>query len=159
MTHNKKRLYRTLIKLLTFIGISILSFFLIRSIFLPSEISSLETSDPVQVDLSTISEGKIKIVRWNHRNIAILHRPKEMQANLQKQDIVESRKYFIFVNTGGDVNCPLIVEPIKKLTLKDICSAYLYDGSGKVIKQDARVQNLIIPPYHFLEGNKLVIGE
>ena len=157
MTSNKKQLYRTIVKILTLIGVCLLSFFLIRSVVLPTTTPLVQYPTVVTVDLLSIAEGKIKIVRWNNSNIAVLHRPKEMQAMLQ--DSLENKQYFVFVNSGGDVNCPLIVESKTKTMLKDICSAYLYDASGKAIKQDARVQNLIIPPHHFTKGNKLIIGE
>jgi len=157
MTNNKKQLYRTIVKSLSFVGLIILSYFLLRSALLPPTPQKIQIIKPVTVDLTTIREGSIKIIRWNHSNIAILHRPKEMQQKLKKSG--ENIKYFVFNNAGGDINCPLSINQTTKITLKDICSGYLYDGLGKVIKQNTKVQNLIIPPHHFIGQNTLIVGE
>lgn len=157
MTNNKKQLYRVILKILTFIGVGTLSYFFIKSAIMPLERQSIASQEkPITIDLATIPLGKMITVQWSHNNIAVLHRPKEMQNTLPEN--TTNREYFIFVNSGGDVNCPLTIDSKTKIHLKDICSNYLYDGSGKAIKNSNKAQNLVIPPYH-ITGNQLIIGQ
>lgn len=157
MINNKIQLYRAILKVLTLIGISILGYFFIRSAIMPTNIQiDKQQAEIIHVDLSTLLQGQIKVIQWDKKNIAILHRTTDMQKALSND--VKEASYFVFINSGGDVNCPLVVDQTTKLYLKDICSAYLYDTSGKVIKTGSKVQNLIIPPHH-IEGKLLTLGE
>ncbi len=157
MTTNTRQVYRSILKSLTFIGLIVLAFFMIRSAVQPPNYQTKQTAKPITIDISDIQEGQIKIIRWDDKDIGILYRTKEMQKLLPKQTI--DKRYFVFINSGGDINCPLNIDASTKIHLKDICSGYRYDGSGKVIKTNSRVHNLIIPPHHFIQGNKMIIGE
>lgn len=157
MTNNKIQLYRAILKVLTLIGISILGYFLIRSAVMPTNISTeSKQAGAIHVDLSTLLQGQIKIIQWDNKNIAILHRTEAMQEVLINS--LDKSPYFVFKNAGGDINCPLVVDQTTKIHLKDICSAYLYDTSGKVIKTGSKAQDLIIPPHH-IEDKLLILGE
>ena len=157
MTNNKIQLYRAILKVLTLIGISLLGYFLIRSAIMPTDIQvDKQQVETVRIDLSPLLQGQIKIIQWDHRNVAILHRTKNMQKSLA--NTTKENPYFVFINSGGDINCPLVIDQTTKIYLKDICSAYLYDTSGKVIKTGSKAQDLSIPPHH-IEGKLLILGE
>ncbi len=157
-TH-KKQVYRIILKSLAFIGLSALAFSLLRTALLsPAPTNHKKASTkPIIVDISQLSAGEIKTVHWNNQHIAILHRTVAM---LEQVDIHNrNNKYFVFINQGGDVNCPLTTDTKTKHYLKDICSGYLYDSSGKVLKSNARVRNLSIPPHRLINKHQMLIGE
>ena len=156
MINNKKQVYRVIIKLLSFVGLSVLSYFIIRSAISPPLPQSMHKVVPVRVDLSGLSPGQIKILNWNHQNIAILHRTAAMQASVSNRT---NNHYFVFINAGGDLNCPLRVSQKQASYLQDSCSAYLYDAYGKALQPNARIKDLVSPPHHFIDQNHLLIGE
>jgi len=151
---SKRQVYRVILKTLAFIGICVLAFSLIRTAILPPTSHTKTLVKPIIVDISQLNAGEIKTIHWNNQNIAILYRTTAML-----EQSTDHNKYFVFVNQGGDVNCPLTIDTETKRYLKDICSGYRYDSSGKVLKNNSRVQNLSIPPYHFIDKNQIMIGE
>jgi Rieske Fe-S protein len=117
----------------------------------------VQSTKPITVDLSTIGQGKIHTIQWNSTNIAILHRTDVMQASIQNK-AKDNPKYFVFINSGGDLNCPLVIANTGKQQLKDICSGYLYDLMGKAKSPTSRVRDLRIPPHQFIDKNTVLIG-
>jgi hypothetical protein len=158
MQNSKKQVYRVIVKLLSFLGLSLLAFFIIRSALLPPLPQMMQESIATKVDLSNLLQGQIRIAQWNHQNIAILHRPKIMQKTLSGDVTTTNKSYFVFINKGGDLNCPLVLDH-NQIHLKDSCSGYLYDAKGKLLKLNPRIKDLIIPPYHFINQNHLIIGK
>jgi hypothetical protein len=154
MIDDKKQVYRVIIKLLSFLGLGLLSYFLIRTAIIPPLPQMMQKVTAIQVNLTDVEQGQMKIINWNHKNIAILHRSQAMQTTRPKSP---EERYFVFINAGGDLNCPLNIE-ITQTYLKDSCSAYLYDSHGKALKPSARVKDLKIPPHHFIDRNHLLIG-
>lgn len=158
MQNNKKQVYRVIVKLFSFLGLSLLAFFIIRSALLPPLPQIMQEMIATKVDISHLLQGQIRVVQWNHQNIAILHRPEIMQKTLSGDITTLSKSYFIFVNKGGDLNCPLVLD-YSQIYLKDSCSGYLYDTKGKLLKLNPHINDLIIPPYHFINQNHLLIGK
>ena len=155
MSDNKKQVYRVIIKLLSFMGLALLAYSMIRSAVLPPLPQVMQEVTPIKVNLTAIDQGHIRIIVWNHQNIAILHRTKIMQTAPITHP---QQRYFVFINAGGDLNCPLRIDTSQRY-LKDSCSAYLYDSYGKALKPSSRIKNLVIPPYRFIDQNHLLIGE
>lgn len=156
MINNKKQVYRVIIKLLSFVGLSVLSYFILRSAISPPISQTLHKVIPIRVDVSKLPAGQLKILRWNHKNIAILHRTAAMQANIP--NTVKTPRYFVFINAGGDLNCPLRLSQKSVHYLQDSCSGYLYDSNGKALKPNACIKDLISPPHRFIDQNHLLIG-
>jgi hypothetical protein len=158
MPNNKKQVYRVIVKLLSFLGLSLFAFFIIRSALLPPLPQVMQETLATKVDLSNLLQGQIRVVQWDHQNIAVLHRPDIMQKTLSNDVTTMDKSYFIFINKGGDLNCPLVLDH-SQIYLKDSCSGYLYDAKGKLFKLNPRLNDLIIPPYHFINQNHLLIGK
>lgn len=136
---------------------------MLRSVMIPPLPQVMKKATPIRINLSRIEQGQIKIVVWNHQNIAILHRTQLMQsaANSSLQNSSKTNDttdYFVFINRGGDLNCPLRLD-LNQTYLQDSCSGYLYYSNGKAVKPSSRIHNLLSPPHHFIDQNHLIIGE
>jgi len=156
MIKDKKQVYRVIIKLLSFMGLSVLSYFILRSAMSPPIPQTMHKAIPIRVDLSELPQGKIKILSWNHQNIAILHRTVAMQVSIG--NTLNTQRYFVFVNTGGDLNCPLRLSEKQVHYLQDSCSGYLYHTDGKALQPNSRIKDLVSPPHRFIDQNHLLIG-
>jgi len=118
-----------------------------------------------EVDLSGIPEGGMHTVAWQGKPVFILHRTQdEIQAmevskgGLQPQpdtERVKKPEWLVVLAVCTHMGC---------VPNKDgpgwtcPCHGSQYDNSGRVVRGPAP-RNLEVPPYKFIEADKIVIGE
>lgn len=143
---------------------------------------------PVEADISKLEVGEMMKVEWRGQPIYIVHRSKEMLADLKghndklrdpdsdepqqpafAKNIDRSLKPDILVLIG--VCTHLGCAPLAKFTPGDTtvapnwpggfycpCHGSLYDMSGRVFKDVPAPLNLVVPPYYFSSDTALIIG-
>jgi len=123
----------------------------------------------VEVDLSTIPEGKNVLIKWRGKPVFIRHRTadeiKEAESvkvetlrDPQKdEDRVKKPEWLIMVGVCTHLGCVPIGEAGDYGGWFCPCHGSHYDISGRVRKGPAPL-NLEIPEYDFPEENSLIIG-
>ena len=155
---------------------------------LPSE-RAKAAGAPVEVDISKIEDGALLTVEWQGKPVWILHRTKDMLANLTKHDAILSDsdcsvpqqpnyctnatrsikpEYMVMVGICTHLGC----SPTPKLKAGDDgmgsdwvggffcpCHGSKFDLAGRVIKGSPAPINLVVPKYKYLSETRLLIGE
>lgn len=119
----------------------------------------------VEIDLSKINVGQEKTVAWQGKPVFIVHRTAEVVASMEsskggKDPEADSKRvqhpdWLVVVGicthlgcvpnkTGNGWLCP--------------CHGSVYDNSGRILSGPAP-KNLILPPYHFVSDEKILIGK
>ncbi|EHL00714.1 putative Cytochrome b-c1 complex subunit Rieske, mitochondrial [Glarea lozoyensis 74030] len=123
----------------------------------------------VEVDLSTIAEGKNVIIKWRGKPVFIRHRTADeiKQAENVKveslrdpqsdADRVQKPEWLVMVGVCTHLGCVPIGEAGDYGGWFCPCHGSHYDISGRIRKGPAPL-NLEIPAYDFPEDNSLVIG-
>ncbi|KAF4636275.1 hypothetical protein G7Y89_g1802 [Cudoniella acicularis] len=123
----------------------------------------------VEVDLSTIPEGKNVIIKWRGKPVFIRHRTADeiKQAENVKvetlrdpekdEDRVKKPEWLVMVGVCTHLGCVPIGEAGDYGGWFCPCHGSHYDISGRIRKGPAPL-NLEIPAYDFAEENSLVIG-
>ena len=164
---DKKQLYSVSLKFLALIGVVIVMAVMINSLFPPptedqkASMPEERTPDVTKASIETLFSGKMKLVSWAGRSIAIVKRvdaptdfTKGEPLNSQWRSV--SAEYFVFLNSIGRAQCPLYLFP-EGDRLKDTCTGHLFDMTGQ--RLDGNGDALQVPPHHFEAGNVIVIGE
>lgn len=144
---------------------------------------------PVEVDLETIGEGELKVVEWRRKPVWILRRSAEEVATLEQveddlrdpqgaeseqPDYVEQRtrsikpEWLVLLGVCTHLGCSPTFRPEKGPA--DLgedwqggflcpCHGGRYDLAGRVFKGVPPPLNLEVPPYRFVDENRLIIGE
>ena len=164
---DRRKIYGIALKLLTLLGVVIVMAVMINSLFpVPAsnktENSVEETrSQTVTASLESLFSGKMMLVQWAGKPVAILKRinpPQDFTLGepLNSEWRSVKAEYFVFYNTVGAAQCPLYLMPDGE-QLKDTCTGILYDAAGKRMK--TKGDSLLIPPYYFEDENdSIVIG-
>ncbi len=126
-----------------------------------------------EVDLSPIELGQTIKVVWQGKPIYIRHRTPEQVDRAQSvnvddlpdpetdQDRVQQAEWLVIVGVCTHLGC--IPESDPDNSRGDFngwfcaCHGSHYDGSGRIRKGPAP-ENLAVPPYVFIEDNKIMIG-
>ena len=139
---NPRLVYRVILKLFTLVGVAILLYVLVASLFVSQEetASSVKKSNMIEFDLNKLDDGEIAMIRWGEKQIITLK-------------LLNTNKYKVFFNTGDSGNCPLFYA---SSTFKDTCTGTLYDQNGQQ-KNSSSPKHLLSPP-HYFDGNMLIIG-
>ncbi len=143
----------------------------------------------VEVDISKIEPGQQITVLWRSKPIWVIHRTKEMLANIEKLDsrVVDPKsevdhqpKYaknedrsikpeiFVAIGICTHLGCSPTYRP--DIAPADLGSDWLggffcpchqskFDLAGRVFKGVPAPTNLFIPPYRFLSDTRIQIGE
>ncbi|KIN00271.1 hypothetical protein OIDMADRAFT_164588 [Oidiodendron maius Zn] len=123
----------------------------------------------VEVDLSTIPEGKNVIIKWRGKPVFIRHRTAEEIQEAEGVDItalrdpqkdadrVKKPEWLIMIGVCTHLGCVPIGEAGDYGGWFCPCHGSHYDISGRIRKGPAPL-NLDIPEYEFPEENALVIG-
>lgn len=155
---------------------------------LPSE-RAKAAGAPVEVDVSRLEPGQKMIVEWQGKPVWIVYRTQEMLAAVKADDErvadADSKRseqpayakneyrslkpeYLVLVGICTHLGC----SPVDRFERKPEpfaadwnggfycpCHGSLFDLAGRVYKNKPAPTNLTVPPYKFVSGEKLVIGE
>ena len=119
---------------------------------LPSVVSAGFTT----VDLSPIAPGELRIIEWRKKPIFILRKDDSMEANPNRDVVVNGNRYSVFIALCTHLGCI----PSWRPTQKDfICACHggLFDVSGINTFGPPPIP-LVIPPFK-IDGNTIVLGE
>lgn len=142
---------------------------------------------PVTVDLRQLIPGQQLTVTWQSKPVWIIYRTAAELASLQ-HDQTELRdplsqvdqqpsyaknsyrardpKYLILVGVCTHLGCipnycplPGSITPSGAGGFLCPCHGSRFDMAGRVLKGSPAPINLLVPPYHFVDANTVVIGE
>ncbi|KAG0366715.1 hypothetical protein BGX24_003578 [Mortierella sp. AD032] len=123
----------------------------------------------VEVDLSTIPEGRNVTIKWRGKPVFIRHRTADEIDEANAVNIAELRdpqndaeraqkpEWLVMLGVCTHLGCVPIGEAGDYGGWYCPCHGSHYDISGRIRKGPAPL-NLEIPAYSFEEGNKIVIG-
>ncbi|MDE2344229.1 MAG: ubiquinol-cytochrome c reductase iron-sulfur subunit [Betaproteobacteria bacterium] len=119
----------------------------------------------VEIDISKIGTGQEKTVAWQGKPVFILHRTPEMISEMKSSKggkdpepdskRIQHPEWLIVVGICTHLGC------VPNKTSSGWfcpCHGSVYDNSGRIITGPAP-KNLILPPYHFVSDEKIVIGK
>jgi ubiquinol-cytochrome c reductase iron-sulfur subunit len=144
---------------------------------------------PVEVDISKLEPGQKINVEWRGKVVWVIHRTKEMLANIPKLDsrvadpkseVDHQPKYaknedrsikpeiFVAVGICTHLGCSPTFRP--EIAPADLggdwlggffcpCHQSKFDLAGRVFKGVPAPTNLVIPPYQFVSDTRIRIGE
>jgi ubiquinol-cytochrome c reductase iron-sulfur subunit len=144
---------------------------------------------PVEVDISKLEPGQKINVEWRGKVVWVIHRTKEMLANIPKLDsrvadpkseVDHQPKYaknedrsikpeiFVAVGICTHLGCSPTFRP--EIAPADLggdwlggffcpCHQSKFDLAGRVFKGVPAPTNLVIPPYQFMSDTRIRIGE
>jgi ubiquinol-cytochrome c reductase iron-sulfur subunit len=143
---------------------------------------------PVEVDISSVAPGELKVVEWRGKPVWILRRTEKMLESIKKSDPrvtdpksevqhqpayaqneFRSRKPGVMVVVGV---CTHLGCSPKEKSASDTaemgadwlggfycpCHGSKFDFAGRVYKGSPAPTNLIVPPYEYLSESTLLIG-
>ncbi|MGQ0751514.1 MAG: ubiquinol-cytochrome c reductase iron-sulfur subunit [Betaproteobacteria bacterium] len=155
---------------------------------LPSE-RAKAAGAPVEVDIGRLEPGQMMIVEWRGKPVWIVRRSKEMLAAVKASDDkvadpaskrseqpdyaanefrASNPEYLVVVGICTHLGCSPVdrfqaqPEPFDsewKGGFYCPCHGSLFDLAGRVYKNKPAPDNLPVPPYKFVGGTKIVIGE
>lgn len=117
-----------------------------------------------EVDLTHITPGGMHTVAWQGKPVFILHRtPEQIKASAESNgglqpeadsNRVQKPEWLVVIGVCTHMGC---VPNKEGPGWECHCHGSEYDDSGRVIRGPAP-KNLEVPPYHFVDDNKIVIG-
>ena len=169
---NRRSFLGVIIKLMTFLGLLLLTLVLINSLFTDDANVPKTANDQlltVSLNIAEMQTGQIKKIRWNNKEIAILLRQfpeklvqqkmvnseEELHASIKAQTRSQKPEYFVYFNAGDSGNCPLYYAGG---VFRDVCSSNKFDEAGRDINANSHSYMLRIPPHHFNQ-DKVIIGK
>lgn len=144
---------------------------------------------PVEVDISKLREGQRMVIEWRKKPVMIMNRPAEALAKLAgvdgelkdpgsenseqpsyAQNTARAREarpeilVMALVCTHLGCSPKDFVEPQPDLGIPAggfycPCHGSKFDLAGRVYKSVPAASNMLVPPYKFLDDNRLLIGE
>lgn len=144
---------------------------------------------PVETALGDLAPGTMEIIEWRGKPVWILRRTDEMLAAIGRSDALvsdprsEARqqpdyarnefrsidpKILVVIGICTHLGCsPLFKSADAKAEMGTAwnggfycpCHGSKFDLAGRVFKGSPAPTNLVVPPYKFLAGNRIVIGE
>ncbi|KAL2760190.1 hypothetical protein ACRALDRAFT_1046554 [Sodiomyces alcalophilus JCM 7366] len=123
----------------------------------------------VEVDLSTIPEGKNVVIKWRGKPVFIRHRTQSEIDEANKIDVatlrdpetdsdrVQQPEWLVMLGVCTHLGCVPIGEAGDYGGWFCPCHGSHYDISGRIMKGPAPL-NLEVPEYSFTDDGKLVIG-
>lgn len=118
-----------------------------------------------EVDLSPIAVGQMQTVSWGGKPVFIVHRTPEQVAAMEKsqggKDPEEDRartkqpEWLVVVGVCTHMGC---IPSRNEDGWLCPCHGSVYDNSGRILHGPAP-KNLLVPPYKFVNNDKIVIGE
>ncbi len=163
---NPRLVFRVVIKILTVLGLLILLWVFVSSLFVQQDKEPVVEHDLLEVDLNNMRDNDIRKTVWNGKEVAILQRKgrpilyhTKYLAKIPHQSLNSglrsiTNKYFVYFNQGDSGNCPLFKEPDG---FKDTCTGTRFDTAGREKDKGLQGYRLGIPP-HYFQDDKLFIG-
>lgn len=118
-----------------------------------------------ETDLSQIPMGETRTVPWQGKPVFIVHRTPEMVTSMQNsqggkapepdQARVKQSEWLVVVGVCTHLGC---VPGRTENGWLCPCHGSVYDNSGRIIQGPAPA-NLEVPPYRFVNADKIIIGE
>lgn len=156
--------------------------------FMPSE-RAKAAGAPIEVDISTIEPGTMKVVEWQGKPVWIVRRTQEMLDLLSKHDgdltdptatVAQQPDYcnnpmrsikpeiFVVIGICTHLGCSPSYRP--DVAAADLgadwgggwfcpCHGSRFDLAARVYKGSPAPTNLIVPPHQYLSENMLLIGD
>lgn len=133
----------------------------------PSE--STVAAGVIEVDLSTIPEGKNVVVKWRGKPVFVRHRTEEEVRSAEQVDVSELRdpqpdsdrvlnpRYLVMIGICTHLGCIPVGEAGDFGGWYCPCHGSHYDISGR-IRQGPAPLNMEVPPYRFLSDTLIQIG-
>ena len=144
---------------------------------------------PVEVDISDLAPGAMKVVEWRGKPVWIVRRTPEMlkMVKVDEERVADPTskrsdqpqyakneyralkpEYLVVVGICTHLGC----SPVDRLSAEPQpfesnwhggfycpCHGSLFDLAGRVYKNKPAPDNLAVPPYKFVGDTKLIIGE
>ena len=129
----------------------------------------VEALSKVEIDLTSITEGKSKTVMWRGKPLFIKHRTSKEIEEAQNVDIdnlphpqndkdrVKNPKYLVLIGVCTHLGCVPASDKGEYKGWFCPCHGSHYDTSGRIRKGPAPT-NLEIPPYVFTNENTILVG-
>ena len=129
----------------------------------------VEALSKVEIDLTSIEEGKSKTVMWRGKPLFIKHRTSKEIEEAQNVDIdnlphpqndkdrVKNPKYLVLIGVCTHLGCVPASDKGEYKGWFCPCHGSHYDTSGRIRKGPAPT-NLEIPPYVFTNENTILVG-
>ena len=141
---------------------------------------------PVEINLTKLAEGGMLREKWRGKPVWIVRRTKEMLSALKKDEAnlrdpssdtsaqpdyaknkYRSRKpeYLVLVGICTHLGCSPMFRPEVSPTdnwqggFFCACHGSRFDLAGRVYKNVPAAKNLEVPPYRFVDDEKIIIGE
>lgn len=119
-----------------------------------------------RVSLKAIGEGESRTVEWRGQPVFLLHRTPEQIERMQSSEgsridpqpdkaRTTEPKWLVVVGICTHLGC---VPTREEYGWFCPCHGSRYDNSGRVLKGPAP-RNLDVPPYRFVSGDEILIGE
>src|SRR5512143_1298864 len=156
--------------------------------FMPSE-RAKAAGAPVEVDISTIAPGTMKVVEWQGKPVWVVRRTQEMLDLLSKHDgeltdptaaVAQQPEYcnnanrsikpeiFVVIGICTHLGCSPSYRP--EVAPADLgpdwpggffcpCHQSKFDLAGRVYRGVPAPTNLVIPPHKYVTDTRIVIGE
>lgn len=169
----KQKLLHMAMMGLTTLGVGLSTIPFIRSWF-PSSVTKVAQA-PIRIDISRLQPGEMMTVAWQNKPVWVLRRTPEMLAQLQalntnlkdptSHDSSQPRglenafrsiipEYFVVLGRCTHMGC---IPLLNKKEFICPCHGSHFDLAGRVFKNVPAAQNLVVPPHHFVDGNKVLI--
>lgn len=154
--------------------------------FITSWLPRKSDHSALTIDVSMLSPGQLLQTIWQGKPLLILHRTQSMlddligmrdalrdPDSLVKQQPFYARniyrslnpQYLILIGVCTHLGCCPQYKPPKSIRENDPggfycpCHASVFDLSGRVMKAMPAPINLEVPPHHFINNQKILIGE
>ena len=123
---------------------------------------------PVEVDISKLEVGQLITVEWRGKPVWVLNRSPEsllelpaLNEQLADPDSDASSQQPAYAKNNNRSIRDNIADlgPDWKGGFFCPCHGSRYDLSGRVFKNMPAPKNLVVPPYHFLGDNRIIVGE
>ena len=144
---------------------------------------------PVEIGLAKLAPGELKVIEWRGKPVWVMRRTGEMLSAIRRSDIQVSDPrstvpqqppyaknefrsiepaIMVLVGVCTHLGCSPQLKPASaKAEMGPAwnggfycpCHGSKFDLAGRVLRGSPAPTNLVVPPYRFADGDKVIIGE
>ena len=144
---------------------------------------------PVEFDLANLAPGEIKVLEWRGKPVWLMRRTDEMLSAIRRSDVLVSDPrstvpqqpsyaknefrsiepaIMVLVGVCTHLGCSPQFKPANaKAEMGPAwqggfycpCHGSKFDLAGRVLRGSPAPTNLVVPPYSFADGGKVIIGD